>query len=44
MAKKGFRFLDSDMHVFEPHDMYLRYMDPKWSDRIPRSAPRTRYG
>lgn len=44
MAKNGFKILDSDMHVFEPHDLYLKYMDPKWGDRIPRGEPRTRHG
>ena len=38
MAKHGYKILDSDMHVFEPHDLYLRYMNPKWGDRIPRGA------
>ena len=28
MAKHGYKILDSDMHVFEPHDLYLRYMNP----------------
>ena len=44
MAKNGFRFMDCDMHVFEPHDLYLQYMDPKWGDRVPRAEPRTGYG
>ena len=44
MGKHGFRILDSDMHVFEPHDLYLRYMDPKWGDRIPRGEPRNKHG
>ncbi|HYA28462.1 MAG TPA: hypothetical protein VEI95_06550, partial [Acidobacteriota bacterium] len=44
MAKEGFKILDSDMHVFEPHDLYLKYMDPKWGDRIPRGEPRKRHG
>src|ERR1043166_13362 len=44
MAKNGFKILDSDMHVFEPHDLYLKYMNPKWGDRIPRGAPRKRHG
>src|SRR3954470_18234237 len=44
MAKQGYRFLDSDMHVFEPHDLYLRYMDPRWGDKIPRAEPRRAYG
>jgi len=44
MAKNGYKILDSDMHVFEPHDLYLKYMNPKWSDRIPRGQPRTTHG
>jgi predicted TIM-barrel fold metal-dependent hydrolase len=44
MAKNGYKILDSDMHVFEPHDLYLKYMDPRWGERIPRGAPRTRHG
>src|SRR5205814_6378483 len=40
MAKLGYKILDSDMHVFEPHDLYLKYMNPKWGDRIPRGQPR----
>ena len=38
MAKNGYKILDSDMHVFEPHDLYLKYMDPSWGERIPRGA------
>src|SRR5258706_826617 len=44
MAGDGYKILDSDMHVFEPHDLYLKYMDPKWGDRIPRGEPRKRHG
>ena len=44
MAKNGYRILDSDMHVFEPHDLYLKYMNPKWGDRIPRGEPRKKHG
>ena len=44
MAKSGYQILDSDMHVFEPHDLYLKYMNPKWGDRIPRGRPRTKHG
>src|SRR4029450_11020308 len=32
------------MHVFEPHDLYLKYMNPKWGERIPRGEPRKRHG
>jgi hypothetical protein len=42
MARDGQKILDSDMHVFEPHDLYLKYMNPKWGDRIPRGEPRQR--
>ena len=40
MAKNGFRVLDSDLHVLEPPDLYLKWMDPKWGDRIPRGNAR----
>jgi uncharacterized protein len=38
--KQGFQVLDADLHVIEPYDLYLKYMDPKWGDRIPRAEPR----
>lgn len=38
--KQGFKVLDADLHVIEPYDLYLKYMDPKWGDRIPRAEPR----
>ncbi len=44
MAPNGFKIIDSDMHVFEPHDLYLKYMDPKWAERIPRTEPRKKHG
>jgi len=44
MAKNGYKIIDSDMHVFEPHDLYLKYMNPKWGDRIPRGQPRKTHG
>ncbi len=44
MAPNGFRIIDSDMHVFEPYDLYLKYMNPKWDDRIPRAEPRKKHG
>jgi predicted TIM-barrel fold metal-dependent hydrolase len=34
--KNGFKALDSDMHVYDPPDLYLKYMDENWGDRIPR--------
>jgi hypothetical protein len=35
MAKDGFKAMDSDMHVFEPADLWQRYIDPKYADRAP---------
>ena len=32
--KDGLRFIDSDMHIMEPPDLFDRYLDPKFSDRI----------
>src|SRR5262249_37893301 len=36
MSKKGFRVLDSDLHVIEPRDLYERYLDPRLQARAPR--------
>ena len=44
MARNGFKILDSDMHVLEPHDLYVKYMDPKWGNRVPRGEPRKKHG
>jgi len=44
MTRNGLKILDSDMHVFEPHDLYLKYMNTKWGDRVPRAEPRKRHG
>ena len=35
--KSGLKIMDSDLHVIEPWDLYLNYMDPKWGDRVPRA-------
>src|SRR6185436_4875561 len=32
--KDGLRFVDSDMHVMEPPDIFERYLDPKYRDRV----------
>src|SRR6185295_6748559 len=32
--KEGLRFVDSDMHVMEPPDLFERYLDPKYRDRV----------
>ena len=35
MAKRGYRVMDSDMHVVEPPDLWQRYLDPAWRDAAP---------
>src|SRR6266540_3097904 len=32
--KDGLRFVDSDMHVMEPPDLFDRYLDPKFRHRV----------
>ena len=32
--KEGYRFVDCDMHIMEPPDLFQRYLDPKFEDRI----------
>lgn len=34
--KNGFRVMDSDMHIIEPADLWLRYIDPQFKDQAPR--------
>ena len=38
MAKAGFRILDNDLHLMEPPDLYERYLDPRYRDRVPRTT------
>src|SRR5687768_16995684 len=32
--KDGMRFVDCDMHIMEPPDLFDRYLDPKFKDRV----------
>ena len=32
--KDGLRFVDSDMHVMEPPDLFERYLDPPFKHRV----------
>jgi uncharacterized protein len=34
--KDGFRIVDSDAHVLEPHDLWSAYIDPAFRERAPR--------
>ncbi len=36
MPKHGFRIMDSDLHVFEPPDMFQNYIEPAFRDRAPQ--------
>ncbi|HEY7216881.1 MAG TPA: amidohydrolase family protein [Candidatus Binatia bacterium] len=42
--KNGFRCFDSDMHVYDAADLYERYMNPKWGERIPRGQRNGKHG
>jgi predicted TIM-barrel fold metal-dependent hydrolase len=35
MAVNGWRIGDSDMHIMEPTDLWLRYIDPAWRHAAP---------
>ena len=32
--KEGYRFVDCDMHIMEPTDLFDRYLDPAFKPRI----------
>ncbi len=38
MSKNGYQIMDSDMHVFEPHGMWRRYIDPEFRDHAPEEV------
>ncbi|HEY2920845.1 MAG TPA: amidohydrolase family protein, partial [Candidatus Binatia bacterium] len=38
MAKFGFKVIDSDIHVVEPKDLWLRYLEPQFVNDGPRPA------
>ena len=40
-GKNSFKAMDSDMHVFEPADLWQRYIDKKYLDRAPKGLNRT---
>ena len=35
MGKNGFKVMDSDMHIAEPTDLWVRYMEPQFRDQAP---------
>ncbi len=38
MAKQGYKVMDSDMHLIEPHDLWQRYIDPAYKAAAPVGA------
>ncbi len=38
MTKQGYRIIDSDMHVLEPHDLWTDYLPSTYRSRAPRLA------
>ena len=38
--KDGLRFVDCDMHIMEPVDLWQKYMDSKYGDQAPRGLNR----
>ena len=38
MAKDGLKWIDSDMHLCEPVDLWKDYIDPAYRDQMPRWA------
>lgn len=36
MVRNEFKFVDSDMHVFKPDDLWLRFVEPGLRDKAPR--------
>jgi hypothetical protein len=36
MANQGFRTIDSDLHLMEPDDLWLNYLDEPYRARPPR--------
>src|SRR4051794_4889266 len=41
VMKDGNRFVDCDMHIIEPADLFERYMDPAFKSRITAPVRKT---
>ena len=35
MAKHGLKWMDSDMHLAEPGDLWQAYIEPEYRDKVP---------
>ena len=38
--KDGYRFVDCDMHIMEPMDLFDKYLDPEFKPRVTSSVRR----
>ena len=42
--KHGFKTFDSDMHVYDAANLYAKYMNAKWGERIPTGQRDGKHG
>ena len=42
--KNGYRFVDCDMHIMEPPDLFDKYLDPEFKPRVTSSLRRMEGG
>ena len=42
--KDGYRFVDCDMHIMEPTDLFEKYLDPTFKQRVTSSLRPTNSG
>ena len=42
--KEGYRFVDCDMHIMEPPDLFEKYLDPEFKPRVTSSLRRMEGG
>ena len=43
MAKNGFKIIDAELHVMEPVDLWEKYIDLDFRDRVPRRLNERRW-
>ena len=42
--KQGYRFVDCDMHIMEPLDLFDKYLDPAFKHRVTSSVQKSASG
>ena len=38
-VETGFKVMDSDIHVREPRDLWVKYIEPRFKDQAPQFIP-----